>query len=61
MIAVTGFDDREMINRALMYRYIISYEPFNFKGDIQDFPLTVAYGEKVGRSTEALRRLPVGR
>jgi hypothetical protein len=52
MIAVTGFNDREMINRALMYRYIISYEPFNFKGNIDDFPLTVAYGEKM----DALRR-----
>lgn len=52
MIAITGFNDREMINRALMYRYILSYEPFNFKGDIRDFPLTVAYGEKV----DALRR-----
>jgi hypothetical protein len=52
MVAVTGFDDRETINRALMDRYIISYEPFNFKGDIQDFPLTVAYGEEV----DALRR-----
>jgi hypothetical protein len=52
MIAVTGFNDREMINRALMYRYIISYEPFNFKGDIKDFPLTTAYGEKM----DALRR-----
>jgi hypothetical protein len=52
MIAVTGFDDREMINRALMYRYILSYEPFNFKGNIQDFPLTLAYGEKV----DALRK-----
>jgi hypothetical protein len=49
---VTGFDDREMINRALMDRYIISYEPFNFKGDIGDFPLTVAYGKKV----DALRQ-----
>jgi hypothetical protein len=47
MIAVTGFDDREMINRALLYRYIISYEPYNFKGDLDDFPLTVAYGKKV--------------
>lgn len=47
MIAVTGVDDRNMINRALMYRYIISYEPFNFKGDIGDFPLTVTYGNKV--------------
>lgn len=34
-----------------MYCYIISYEPFNFKGNIQDFSLTVAYGEK----TDALR------
>lgn len=47
MIAITGFDDREEINRALMYRYILSYEPFNFKGNIDDFPLTVAYGKKV--------------
>jgi hypothetical protein len=47
MIAVTGFDDREMINRALLYRYIISYEPYNFKGDLNDFPLTVDYGKKV--------------
>ena len=52
MIAVTGFDDREIINRALMYRYILSYEPFNFKGDIEDFPLTVSYGQKV----DALRK-----
>lgn len=52
MIAITGFNDREMINHALMDRYIISYEPFNFKGDLQDFPLTIAYGEK----TDALRR-----
>lgn len=52
MIAVTGFDDRQMINEALMYRYILSYEPFNFKGDIRDFPFTVAYGEKV----DAMRR-----
>jgi Domain of unknown function (DUF6259) len=47
MIAVTGFDDREMINQALRYRYILSYEPFNFKGNLSDFPLTLAYGKKV--------------
>jgi Domain of unknown function (DUF6259) len=52
MIAVTGFDDREMINRALLYRYIISYEPFNFKGDLEDFPTTLEYGKKV----DALRK-----
>ncbi len=53
MVAVTGFDDREMINRALLYRYIISYEPYNFKGDLDDFPLTIEYGKKV----DALRAL----
>ena len=52
MIAVTGFDDREMINAALRYRYILSYEPFNFKGNLSDFPLTLAYGVKM----DAFRR-----
>ncbi len=52
MIAVTGFDDRNMMNEALRYRYILSYEPFDFKGNLQDFPVTMAYGLKV----DALRR-----
>ena len=52
IIAVTGFNDRDMINRALKDRYIISYEPFNFKGNLSDFPLTLDYGKKV----DALRR-----
>lgn len=47
MIAVTGFDDREMLNRCLLDRYIISYEPYNFKGHLGDFPLTLAYGKKI--------------
>lgn len=47
MIALTGFDDREMANEALRYRYVLSYEPFNFKGDLSDFPLTLAYGKKI--------------
>jgi hypothetical protein len=52
MAAVTGFDDREKLNLILAYRYIISYEPYNFKGHVTDFPLTLAYGKKV----DALRR-----
>ena len=28
-----------------MYRYVISYEPYNFKGRLEDFPLTLAYGK----------------
>jgi hypothetical protein len=47
MVAVTGFNDREMINACLLYRYIISYEPYNFKGQLDDFPLTMEYGRKV--------------
>ncbi|HHY82797.1 MAG TPA: hypothetical protein GX505_08990 [Clostridiales bacterium] len=31
MTAVTGFNDRNMINQCLLYRYIISYEPYNSK------------------------------
>ena len=38
MTAVTGFDDRSMVNQCLMYRYIISYEPYNFKGHLDDYP-----------------------
>lgn len=52
MVAATGFDDREMINEALRYRYIVSYEPFNFKGNLSDFPETLVYGLKV----DAFRR-----
>ena len=47
MVAVTGFNDREMINARLLYRYVISYEPYNFKGHLDDFPLTMEYGGKV--------------
>ena len=52
MVAVTGVDDREKLNLILLNRYIISYEPFNFKGHVTDFPLTLAYGKKI----DALRR-----
>jgi hypothetical protein len=52
MVAVAGFDDREMLNLVLLNRYIISYEPYNFKGHVTDFPLTLAYGKKI----DALRR-----
>jgi hypothetical protein len=47
LASITGFDAREMINRALMHRYILMYEPFNFKGNLDDFPLTMHYGIKV--------------
>jgi len=51
MTAITGFNDRNMVNQCLMYRYVMSYEPYNFKGMLSDFPETVEYGGKM----EALR------
>ena len=47
MVAATGIDDREMLNLILLNRYIISYEPYNFKGHLTDFPRTLAYGKKI--------------
>ena len=52
MTAINGFDDRNMINQCLMYRYVMSYEPYFFKGWLHDYPDTVAYGTKM----DALRR-----
>lgn len=46
-----GSYDRNMINQCLLYRYIISYEPYNFKGRLDNFPLTLRYG----RQMDALR------
>jgi len=55
MTAVTGFNDRNMINQCLMYRYIISYEPYNFKGRLDDYPLTLAYGKQMDALRSELR------
>jgi hypothetical protein len=52
MTAIRGIDAREELNLVLLYRYIISYEPYCFKGRLTDFPLTLAYGKKI----DALRR-----
>jgi len=47
MTAVTGFNDRNMLNQCLMFRFIVSYEPYNFKGSLDDYPDTMAYGAKM--------------
>jgi len=47
MTAVIGFNDRNMINQCLMYKFIVSYEPYNFKGRPEDYPLTLEYGKKM--------------
>lgn len=55
MTAVTGFNDRSMINQCLMYRYVISYEPYNFKGRLDDYPLTITYGKQMDALRSELR------
>jgi hypothetical protein len=52
MAAVRGWDARDEINCAMLYRYILEYEPYNFKGSITAFPMTLEYGKKV----DGLRR-----
>jgi hypothetical protein len=56
MTAVMGFNDRDLIDQCLLYRFIVSYEPFNFKGRLSDFPLTVAYGRKMDALRTELRK-----
>ena len=55
MTAITGFNDRNMVNQCLLYRYIMSYEPYNFKGMIEDYPLTLAYGKQMDALRTELR------
>jgi Domain of unknown function (DUF6259) len=52
LAGVSGFDDREKLNQILLHRYVIQYEPYYYKGHLADFPLTLAYGQKI----DALRR-----
>jgi hypothetical protein len=47
MVAVTGQDARNQLLKCLQYRYIISYEPRNFKGRLGEFPRTLAFGRRV--------------
>jgi hypothetical protein len=47
MMAIVGFEGQIQCNAALRYKYIMSYEPYYFKGQLEDFPLTIAYGEKI--------------
>lgn len=46
---VTDHDDRNRINACVANRYSISYEPRNFKGHLNEFPRTLAYGQRVDK------------
>jgi hypothetical protein len=47
LAGVSGFDEREQLNMILLNRCVIQYEPFLYKGHLHDFPLTMAYGQKI--------------
>jgi hypothetical protein len=51
-VAITGWNDRQMINACLLYRFSMSYEPRDFHGELDEFPETMRYG----RSVDELRR-----
>ena len=55
MTAVPGFDDRNLVNQSLLYRYVMSYEPLFFKGRLEDIPDTVAYGRRMDALRTELR------
>ncbi|WP_164821571.1 DUF6259 domain-containing protein, partial [Paenibacillus koleovorans] len=44
---IIGFQDRIPINQCLMYRYVMCYEPYHFKGRLDDFKGPLAYGRQV--------------
>ena len=51
-VAITGWNDRQMINACLLYRFSMSYEPRDFHGELDEFPETMRYG----RAVDELRR-----
>ena len=55
MTAAYGFSDRNMINQCLLYNYIVSYEPYHFKGTPQDSPILISYGMKMQKLRKELR------
>jgi hypothetical protein len=51
-LAVTGWNDRQMINACLLYRFVMSYEPRDFHGELDEMPVSLRYG----RAVDDLRR-----
>ena len=51
-VAVTGVNDRQMINACLLYRFSMSYEPRDFHGELDEIPASLIYG----RAVDDLRR-----
>ena len=52
MVAITGYRDRNGVNLALMHKLILSHEPRQYKGQLDEYPETLAYA----KAMDALRR-----
>ena len=46
-VAITGWNDRQTINACLLYRFVMSYEPRDFHGELDEMPTTLSYGNAV--------------
>jgi hypothetical protein len=51
-VAVIGYNDRQVINACLLYRFSMSYEPRDFHGQLDEMPVSLSYG----RAVDDLRR-----
>jgi hypothetical protein len=51
-VAVIGYNDRQLINACLLYRFSMSYEPRDFHGQLDEMPISLSYG----RAVDNLRR-----
>jgi hypothetical protein len=51
-VAITGWNDRQIINACLLYRFVMSYEPRDFHGELDEMPVSLSYG----RAVDDLRR-----
>ncbi len=46
-VAIIGWNDRQMINACLLYRFSMSYEPRDFHGELDEMPVSLSYGGAV--------------
>lgn len=50
--AIMDHNDLNRVNMCLRCRYIVSYEPRNFKGHLSEYPRVVEYGKKMDEFRE---------
>ena len=46
-VAITGWNDLKMVDACMLYRFVMSYEPRDFHGKLDEMPATMSYGRTV--------------